>query len=125
MRALLAIPMIAGLALATPAVAHPRLVASTPSATSIVRAPTRITLTFSEKLMAQLSGIDLTMTGMPGMANHAPMKVTGLQISVSNGGKTLMAALPHPLSSGTYEVRWHAVSADTHRIEGQVAFTVT
>ncbi|MBN8812345.1 MULTISPECIES: copper homeostasis periplasmic binding protein CopC [unclassified Sphingomonas] len=115
---------VAIIATASPAMAHPKLVSSTPAAQSVVSNVKQITLTFSERLMPQLSGIDLSMTGMPGMANHKPMKVTGFKISVGPDGKTLVATLPKALPAGTYQIDWHAVSADTHRITGKLTFTV-
>jgi methionine-rich copper-binding protein CopC len=112
------------IATATPAFAHPKLVASTPAAKSVVRNVRQVTLTFSERLIPQMSGIELVMTGMPGMANHNPMKVTGFTISVGADGKTLVASLPRQLPPGTYLLTWHAVSADTHRVTGTITFTV-
>jgi methionine-rich copper-binding protein CopC len=113
-----------GLAVATPAFAHPRLLSATPAAGSTVAGPTQIVLAFSETLMPQMSGLDLAMTGMPGMANHAPMKVTGFKTSVSQDGKSVVVALPKPLPAGTYDAHWHVVSTDTHRVEGHLTFTV-
>lgn len=111
-------------AFATPAMAHPKLVSSTPAAKSVVSNVTRLTLTFSERLLPQMSGLELAMTGMPGMANHKPMNVTGFAISVGADGKTLVAVLPRKLPAGTYLLSWHAVSADTHRVTGTLTFTV-
>lgn len=116
--------VVAGLAVATPASAHPKLVSATPAAGATVAGPTQIALTFSETLMPQMSGLDLAMTGMPGMASHAPMKMAGLKTSVSQDGKSLVAAFPRPLPAGTYDAHWHVVSTDTHRIEGHLTFTV-
>lgn len=107
-----------------PALAHPKLVSSSPAASATIAATNRLTITFSERLMPQLSGLDLAMTGMPGMANHAPMKITGVRTTVGEDGKTLIAALPRPLATGTYKVDWHVVSVDTHRIAGSLTFTV-
>ena len=112
------------LGVSAPALAHPKLVSSSPAATATVAATNRLTLTFSEHLMPQLSGIDLAMTGMPGMANHAPMKIGGVRTTVGENGKTLIATLPRPLAAGTYKLDWHAVSVDTHRIAGSLTFTV-
>lgn len=111
-------------AVASPAIAHPKLVSSTPAVRSTVSNVRQVTLVFSERLMPQMSGVDLSMTGMPGMANHAPMKMTGFKTSVAEDGKTLIAAFPKPLPAGTYQLDWHAVSADTHRIAGNLTFTV-
>jgi len=115
---------VAVLAIATPALAHPKLLTATPAAGSTVNGPTQISLAFSETLMPQMSGLDLVMTGMPGMASHAPMKIAGFRTSVSPDGKTLVAAFPKPLPAGTYNAHWHVVSTDTHRIEGHLTFTV-
>ena len=62
------------------------------------------------------------LTGMPGMPNHR-MAVTGFKTSVE-GDKTLVLTLAKPLMAGSYQVAWHVVSTDTHRIQGNLAFTV-
>jgi methionine-rich copper-binding protein CopC len=107
---------------AAPAAAHPRLVSASPAANASVAQPTRIVLTFSETLVAPLSGIELTMTGMPGMANHQPMPIRGFSTEVE--GRTLTATLPRALPAGTYQLKWHVVAADQHRIENTYSFTV-
>ena len=109
---------------AAPAWAHPKLVSSTPAANATVVSTNRITLTFNERLMPRMSGVELAMTGMPGMANHAPMKITGYRTAFEGDGKTFVMTLARPLSAGTYKLDWHAVSADTHRITGSLSFTV-
>jgi len=120
---LLAAPLIA-MALPTAAFAHPKLLSSTPAAGSTAAKPKEIKLVFSERLVAQFSGIDLTMTSMPGMAKHAPMKISGFTTAVAADGKTLVASLPRPLPAGSYTLKWHAVAADTHRIAGEISFAV-
>jgi len=109
-------------AMPTIASAHPKLLSSTPAAGSAVMKPTSIALNFSEDLVAPLSGIDLVMTALPGMANHKPMPIKGIMAKAK--GKTLAVALPRPLPSGSYTLTWHAVAADQHRIEGSYNFTV-
>lgn len=109
---------------AVPAIAHPKLVSSAPAARAVVRSTDVVTLAFSERLMPRLSGAEVTMTGMSGMANHGPMKISGVRTTVGPDGRTLVARLPRPLSAGTYRIDWHAVSADTHRITGSLSFTV-
>lgn len=118
----LAVIAAVGLSVSAPAYAHPKLVSSAPAANASVSAPSRITLTFSEGLMPKLSGAEIVMTGMPGMPNHR-MAVTGFKTAVE-GGKTLVLALDKPLMAGSYQVAWHVVSTDTHRIQGNLAFTV-
>ena len=114
----------AALSVASPALAHPKLVASSPAANATVAKPSKIELRFSEKLVGQFSSAELAMTGMPGMANHGPMKINGTATSVGAGGKTLVVKLKQPLSAGTYKLDWHAVSMDTHRVNGTYSFRV-
>lgn len=123
LRSYAALAATAGLFLSTPALAHPKLLSSNPAANASVAAPSRITLTFSEGLMPKLSGADVVMTGMPGMPNHR-MAVTGVAASTDPDGKTLVLTLARPLPKGSYQVAWHVVSTDTHRIQGNLAFTV-
>jgi methionine-rich copper-binding protein CopC len=113
---------LAAAALPVAAMAHPKLVSSNPAQNATVARPTSLTLTFSEVLVAPLSGIEVTMTGMPGMANHKPMPVKGFTTKVN--GKTLVATLPRALPVGTYLLKWHVVAADQHRIEGSYTFKV-
>ncbi len=121
--ALLALtPIAAALCLPAAALAHPRLVASVPAAESTQSNVTLLKLTFSEELVGPLSGVELTMTGMPGMANHAPMPIRGFTAQATN--KVLTVKLPRALPAGTYLLKWHAVAADQHRIEGSYNFTV-
>lgn len=115
-------PALALLALPGAAFAHPKLLSSNPAPNTAVAKPTTLTLTFSEQLVGPLSGIELVMTGMPGMANHAPMPIKGFKTAVA--GKVLTVTLPRALPAGSYNLKWHAVAGDQHRIEGQYAFTV-
>ena len=71
-----------------------------------------------------MTGAELVMTGMPGMANHAPMKITGFTAAIGPDRKTLTLLLRRALTAGSYRVTWHAVAADTHRVQGTFAFTV-
>lgn len=74
-----------------------------------------------------MSGFDVIITAMPGMAHggqHQPMKVNGVRVAVGPDSKSLIGTLARWLSPGTYEVNWRAVSTDTHRITGKVSFTV-
>ena len=87
------------------------------------RRPQRIELHFSGTLVKQFSGANLVMTGMPGMSDHAAMKVAS---SVSGGDdpKTMLITPKSPLVPGTYRVEWRAVSSDTHSITGAINFKV-
>lgn len=123
LRKIAGLVLAGGIVLATPALAHPKLVSSQPAPRAAVAATNRVALTFSEQLLPQMSGMDITMTGMPGMPNHT-MKMSGFRTTVESSGKTLVATFARPLMAGTYRVQWHAVSTDTHRIQGTIDFTV-
>ena len=122
-RLLLSAPFLVALAFAGAAQAHTKLVASTPTANATVAKQTTITLKFNEKVVPAFSGADVMMTGMPGMANHQPMKITGLKPSWSADGKTLTLTAGRAFPVGTYEVTWHAAGADTHRMQGNFTFS--
>ncbi|WP_061959623.1 copper homeostasis periplasmic binding protein CopC [Cupriavidus pauculus] len=107
----------------TAAFAHPKLVSSTPADKAEVAAPQKIELKFSENLATQFSGANLVMTGMPGMANHEPMKIAA-KVSGSDDPKAMVITPAQTLGPGSYRVDWRAVSSDTHPINGSIAFTV-
>ncbi|BDB28183.1 copper resistance protein C [Cupriavidus sp. TA19] len=105
------------------ALAHPKLVTSSPADKAEVAAPQKIELTFSEDLVTQFSAANLVMTGMPGMASHAPMKMAA-RVSASSDPKAMVITPSQPLPAGSYRVDWRAVSADTHPVTGNFSFTV-
>ena len=121
-RAVLAAVMITGLG--TAAFAHTKLVSSTPAANATVDKPGKIVLVFNEKLMSKFAGAELTMTAMPGMADHQPMKMTGFTTALGADGKTLTLLMKRALPSGSYELKWFAAGADAHRMEGSFPFAV-
>ncbi len=108
----------------TAAWAHPKLLIASPAARSTVAAPAAIKLRFSERLMPKMSGGTIVMTGMPGMAGHAPMPINGVASAVGKDGKTLILKPRARLSPGTYRINWHIVSVDTHRVTGTHVFAV-
>lgn len=59
----------------TAALAHAKLVASTPAANASVAKVTSVQLKFSEKLISSTVKAELVMTGMRDMADHPPMKI--------------------------------------------------
>ncbi len=124
MRSILFTAALTLAALPAVAMAHPKLLSSTPAANATVAKPTKLTLSFSEKLLAPLSGVDLVMTGMPGMADHGPMPVKGFKTAVEGDGKTMVVTLPRALPAGNYDLNWHIVGADQHKIAGKYSFSV-
>lgn len=104
--------------------AHPRLLASSPRANATVPAVDRVSLTFSERLLAPMSGGEVMMAGHPGTAHAQSTKIAGFKPSVEPDGKTLQLIGGSRLAKGSYQVKWHAVAADTHRVSGVLTFQV-
>jgi methionine-rich copper-binding protein CopC len=112
---------VAGLlaALATAAAgqaqAHAHLTSAQPAENVSGPAPKQLVLHFSEKLVTKFSGFDLAKAD----GAKVPLKA-----SPGKDGMTLTGAPVKPLTPGLYNVTWHAVTADTHRMEGAYSFTV-
>lgn len=119
---------LAGLALASipgMAFAHAKLVSSTPAANATVSKANvkSINLIFKEKIIASTMKTELLMTGMPGMKDHAPMKIA-FSSMMGKDGKSMMLMPKTALVPGTYKVTWSAAGADTHRMGSEFSFTV-
>lgn len=108
---------VAALAVASPALAHTRLVGSTPAANATVKGAQTITLTFNERVVPAFSKFELTMPQHGGMA----IPVT---TAVSRDGKQIVGTLRSPLGKGAYQVEWTAAGDDGHKMTGHFAFTV-
>lgn len=113
-----------GLTVPQLAAAHTALVSSSPAANATVAAPSKIELHFNEALIGATARAEIAMTGMPGMANHAPMAITGFTAQMGKDRKSMTLLLRRPLMTGTYQVTWTAAGADTHRMNGNFNFTV-
>ena len=96
--------------------AHAFLLKSDPAVGATVAAPKTLRLEFSEAVELAFSGIDVA-NGSGGAIPARNVRLDG------NDHKVLLADLP-PLSPGAYRVKWHVVSVDTHRTEGDFAFSV-
>jgi len=124
-RSLVTAATVFGVFAAEPASAHPALVSSTPAAAASASNVKAVSLSFNETFLPQMSGLEIVMTGMPGMEMHHPaMKVTGVKVTPGADRKSLTAALARPLPAGSYDVNWHVVGTDTHRVSGKISFTV-
>jgi len=108
-----------------PLMAHVKLTSSTPAAGTATKAPTKITLTFNEKVVPATAAAAIVMTAMPGMPDHGEMPIRNFTATWSADGKTITLTLKKPLPKGTYEVRWQAAGADGHRMNGTVNFIVS
>jgi methionine-rich copper-binding protein CopC len=118
------IATLATLLTPTAAFAHPKLVSASPAANATAARTNVVRLTFSERLTPKLSNATITMTGMPGMANHPDMKMTGVTSAISADGKSIVLTSAKPLPAGTYRADWVIVGADTHRITGKHNFSI-
>lgn len=103
------------MALAAPAAhAHAFLDHASPLVGSTVpTAPHEVTLTFTQNLEAAFSTVEVT-------------DASGAQVSQGNAavsGNTMRVGLKAS-GPGTYRVRWHALSVDTHSTEGSFTFHV-
>ena len=81
-----------------------------------VAPPSEIRITFSEGVEPKFSGVALIGPGgaVPvGKASVAP-----------GDNKVMVVKLGKKLAPGTYTVKWHAVSVDTHHTQGDFDFTV-
>lgn len=106
-----------------PALAHAKLVGSTPAANAIVSKAASIHLKFNEKLISSTVKTELVMTGMPGMKDHPPMKIA-FTSAMGKDGKSMTLTPRRALVPGTYKVKWSAAGADTHRMGSEFGFTV-
>jgi len=96
---------------------HAFLSRAMPAVGGVVTAPLReIRLTFSEGIEPAFSGIELST------AEGQPIPTGPAAIDPRNNTQ-LVLSLPG-LGPGRYRVRWHVVSVDTHRTEGQFGFEV-
>ncbi|SFV27200.1 copper resistance CopC family protein [Hyphomicrobium facile] len=97
----------------TTAEAHVLLDHASPDVGSTVSAsPDSVTLYFTDALDPKSSGAEVR--------NSSGEKVDG---GSSASGNTLQASVKS-LSPGSYIVKWHAVSTDTHKSQGSFSFRV-
>lgn len=114
MRILAGISVALALFAAAPAWAHAMLEHAAPSAGAIVHeSPKSVVLSYSEPLEPALSTIAVT---------DAQGHDVTLGKSIADG--TTMSVALNPLKPGSYHVRWHALSVDTHRTDGAFTFSV-
>ena len=104
------------LAMDSEADAHAFLLKSDPTVGATVSTPKTVRLEFSEAIELGFSGLDLMNVSGGALA------LNGVYFA-DEGHKVLVAGLP-ALAAGAYRVRWHVVSVDTHRTEGDFGFTV-
>jgi copper resistance protein C len=103
---------------AASALAHAHLVRATPAVDATVSTPpSEVTLRFSEKLESVFSSVVVR--------DQAGKQVDKGGATVDKSDRTLMRVLlQQPMAPGVYKVEWKAMSADTHKIDGNFTFKV-
>ena len=104
-------------AMAVPALAHGKLVNSTPSnGATLPAAPREIRFQFSEPVEPTFTVVKLLgPAGQDVATNKAHVDETD--------AKTVVVGLPG-LSAGAYRARWSTMGHDGHRVKGEIGFTV-
>jgi len=116
MRSLI-IAIAASLALTAPASAHAFLDhAEPPVGSTMDKAPAQLSLWFTEDLEPAFSGV--TVTDAHGHAVGAG------KAHVDAQNRRLIHVPLKALGPGTYRVKWHVLSTDTHRTQGSYTLTV-
>jgi copper resistance protein C len=96
--------------------AHALLDHADPRVGNTVKSPRIISLWFTQNLEGSFSGIDvLDANGTRMNAGNA---------LVDNNDRKLMRVPVRVLPPGTYTVKWHVLSVDTHTTEGNFTFHV-
>jgi copper resistance protein C len=86
--------------------------AEPPVGSTVARAPSVITLHFTEELEPKFSGAEVT-------------DAAGKRVDRgSSASGTVMRIRLKSLPPGGYHVSWHALSVDTHKTQGSFSFTV-
>jgi methionine-rich copper-binding protein CopC len=100
-----------------PAFAHAHLVKAQPAAGGTLHeAPSEVTLRFNEKLEPKFSSIVVR--------DSSGKQVDKGDAAVDNADRMMIRVPLPPLEPGVYKVEWHAMSADTHKVNGDFTFKV-
>lgn len=102
---------------ASAAFAHAHVEQATPAADSTVHSVNELRLVFSE-------GVEQAFTKVVISHDQAPVAVSSIKTEPGNK-KVLIVTPAQPLPAGTYNVKWNAVSVDTHKSAGDYSFTVS
>lgn len=114
----LALALLLALALApAAALAHAHVQRSDPGANAVLHSsPKSVSISFSEPVVLAFTGAQITDQAGRATKTGKP--------ELDKGGRTLKVPVTDGLKPGAYVVRWHAVSADTHRVAGKISFSV-
>src|SRR3982074_3109260 len=93
--------------------AHPQLKAAGPTPGSLVKAsPKALRIQFNEGIVLGFSGVEITDAS----GKKQPI---GKATLAPKDNKQLIVPLKTELASGKYNVTWHAVGDDTHKVQGR------
>ena len=107
---------VAAVGAATGAYAHALLDHAVPGVGATApTSPRELEISFTQDIVAAFSGATLATADGAAVA-------TGK--AAVNPANTLRVPIGHALKPGTYVVRWHVVSVDTHHTSGSYKFTV-
>jgi copper resistance protein C len=107
----IAVLLAAGLASA-----HAFLDRASPAVGATVAAPKEISIWFTEQVEPAFSAIEVT--------DAAGNRVDRGGTHPDPANRMLLHVALKPLTPGAYKVKWHVVSVDTHRTQGDFGFTV-
>ncbi len=96
--------------------AHAFLDHADPRVGNTVKSPRIISLWFTQNLESSFSGIDVL--------NADGARMNAGNALVDNNDRKLMRVPVRVLPPGTYTVKWHVLSVDTHTSEGNFTFHV-
>jgi methionine-rich copper-binding protein CopC len=97
--------------------AHAMLDHAEPRVGNIVKTPPRaVTLWFTQNLEPAFSAIEVR--------DASGARVDTGKTAVDRADRKVMRVGLKPLRPGTYTVRWHVLSVDTHQTEGDFSFRV-
>ena len=100
---------------ATPAAAHSELLSSDPAeGAALETTPAQVTLTFGEAVIGEFTQVRVSRDG-------AALDVP----SPTSRDNVVTVDIPAGSGGGSYAVAYQIVSADSHPIAGEIAFTVT
>lgn len=98
--------------------AHAHLKSQYPAAgADVTAAPQALTLNFSEGIEPGFSGLTLTGPGNTAIATGQ------LKTDPANPAQVVVP-IKQPLTPGSYQVQWHALSVDGHKTQGDYRFNV-
>jgi hypothetical protein len=114
---LLLAALVASATIPAAASAHAFLKSATPPVGSTVPTPpTQIVIDYTE-------GVEPAFSTVTVVNAHGARMDDGKATTAPNNNTELVVPLK-PLTAGTYTVRWHVTSTDTHKTQGSYKFTV-